>query len=321
MDRTFARRLTVLNMYGICARPAALFVKTTCRFEADVTVSKDDNSVSGKSIMGLMTLEASQGSTLTVTAKGPDAKEVVEALTDLMNVGFYESEGCRPIPEEHSEWLVFEPPPPILPPIRCLLVAFAMGAEAVQEREYIVRTALPLLRKGCRPKHMRIRGLDLCKGRGLISLHDFAPPRPFFVILRNHEARRLQTLDVVPEAIADLRGFITRNADDCPLSHEAINTLVRCYPWINDSGKYVLRSGVSDEEAALLAMVFHRRHDYLRKHCLILFHSQREDLSDLRNHLASHGWKCEDYADDESFRKIISDVLERWLENEGAAGS
>ena len=56
-----SRNLKIVNQYGIHARPAALFVKTASRFDADVFVEKDDNRVSGKSIMGLMTLEASLG--------------------------------------------------------------------------------------------------------------------------------------------------------------------------------------------------------------------------------------------------------------------
>jgi phosphocarrier protein HPr len=78
------REMTVLNQLGIHARPAAMFVKTTSRFESDVTVEKDGNQVSGKSIMGLMTLEAGRGTVLRVTAQGPDAQEALDALEQLV---------------------------------------------------------------------------------------------------------------------------------------------------------------------------------------------------------------------------------------------
>lgn len=86
LTRTFEIR----NQYGIHARPAALFVKTAARFDVEVTVEKDGNSVSGKSIMGLMTLEASRGSKLKVTASGPDAQEVLDELQALFESGFDE---------------------------------------------------------------------------------------------------------------------------------------------------------------------------------------------------------------------------------------
>jgi len=84
------RELTIRNKLGIHARPAALFVKTAGRFASDITVEKDGNRVSGKSIMGLMTLEGYQGSKLRIRAEGEDAEEAVQALEELVEKGFYE---------------------------------------------------------------------------------------------------------------------------------------------------------------------------------------------------------------------------------------
>lgn len=84
------REFEVLNQYGIHARPAALFVKTASRFDADITVTKDDNKVSGKSIMGLMTLEASKGTKLTITVDGDDAEEAIEEISALIEGKFDE---------------------------------------------------------------------------------------------------------------------------------------------------------------------------------------------------------------------------------------
>ena len=84
------RELEIKNVYGIHARPAALFVKAASRHNAEVTVEKDGSSVSGKSIMGLMTLQASRGTKLTVTARGVDAEIVLDELTELVENKFDE---------------------------------------------------------------------------------------------------------------------------------------------------------------------------------------------------------------------------------------
>lgn len=78
------RDFRILNQYGMHARPAALFVKTASRFDADVMVEREGNRVSGKSIMGLMTLEASRGSVLKVTVEGPDAEQLLDELEQLI---------------------------------------------------------------------------------------------------------------------------------------------------------------------------------------------------------------------------------------------
>lgn len=85
------REMTILNRYGIHARPAALFVKTASRFACEIKVEKDGTVVSAKSIMGLLTIEGSQGSVLKVTASGPDAGAALDALQELVEKKkFYE---------------------------------------------------------------------------------------------------------------------------------------------------------------------------------------------------------------------------------------
>jgi phosphocarrier protein len=78
------REMTLVNKYGMHVRPAGLFVKMASRYDADVEVEKDGNVVSGKSIMALMTLEATCGTVLKVTASGPQAKEALDNLEDLV---------------------------------------------------------------------------------------------------------------------------------------------------------------------------------------------------------------------------------------------
>ncbi len=90
MDEMITREFEILNQYGIHARPAALFVKTASRFDAEIIVEKGDNRVSGKSIMGLMTLEASKGSKLRITVEGEDGEEALQEIGALIEGKFDE---------------------------------------------------------------------------------------------------------------------------------------------------------------------------------------------------------------------------------------
>ena len=72
-------RVTLKNKYGMHVRPAGLFAKTAARYRADVTVEKDGVVVPGKSIMALMTLEAVNGTTLTIH----ELEALVERKFDL----------------------------------------------------------------------------------------------------------------------------------------------------------------------------------------------------------------------------------------------
>ena len=82
------REIKLLNKYGMHVRPAGLFAKTASRFDATIEVEKDGNVVSGKSIMALMTLEAVCGTTLRITASGPQAEEALDELEALVNRKF-----------------------------------------------------------------------------------------------------------------------------------------------------------------------------------------------------------------------------------------
>lgn len=90
-DQRLTRELVILNRYGLHARPAALFVKTSNRFKADVWVEKDGEEVNGKSIMGLMMLAAGHGSVITVTAEGSDETIAIEAIAGLIDRKFEEN--------------------------------------------------------------------------------------------------------------------------------------------------------------------------------------------------------------------------------------
>jgi len=81
---------TIANMRGLHARAAAKFVKLVETFQADITVTKDDMSVSGRSIMGLMMLAATQGSIIRICGSGSGAILALEAITDLIKRKFDE---------------------------------------------------------------------------------------------------------------------------------------------------------------------------------------------------------------------------------------
>ena len=88
MAETLTREMKLLNKYGMHVRPAGLFAKVASRYDAEVEVEKDGNVVSGKSIMALMTLEAVCGTTLIVSATGPQAQEVLDELDALVQRKF-----------------------------------------------------------------------------------------------------------------------------------------------------------------------------------------------------------------------------------------
>lgn len=84
------RRLEIVNERGLHARAAARLVSLVGTFRSRVTVSKDGTSVAGDSILGLMTLSASQGSIIVVGVDGPDEAAAAAAIGALVSSGFDE---------------------------------------------------------------------------------------------------------------------------------------------------------------------------------------------------------------------------------------
>jgi len=84
--------IEIRNKLGLHARAAALLVQTVDRFQAEVTIAKDGESVNGRSIMGIMMLAAEQGSSIEVVTSGPDAEAVLAAIRTLVDDRFHESE-------------------------------------------------------------------------------------------------------------------------------------------------------------------------------------------------------------------------------------
>lgn len=92
MDASTALRRTVKirNQRGLHARAAAKFVQAIEHLDCEVTVSRDDMDVSGRSIMGLMMLAAGPGSELALSATGREAAAALQAIADLVQRGFDE---------------------------------------------------------------------------------------------------------------------------------------------------------------------------------------------------------------------------------------
>jgi len=78
------KTIVIKNKQGLHARPAALFVQIANKFDSDVTVSKGKAKVNGKSIMGIMMLEAGRGSRITIITKGEDAQQAITELENLL---------------------------------------------------------------------------------------------------------------------------------------------------------------------------------------------------------------------------------------------
>ncbi|MDB6126621.1 MAG: phosphocarrier protein HPr [Verrucomicrobia bacterium] len=85
------KELLVQNKMGIHARPAAMIVRITNKFKADVFVEKDEEQVNGKSIMGLMMLAAGKGSKVKFLATGADAQQMLDELEQLFARKFDEA--------------------------------------------------------------------------------------------------------------------------------------------------------------------------------------------------------------------------------------
>jgi phosphocarrier protein HPr len=87
-----SRELQIINRKGLHARATAKFVQCVDRFDAEVKVMRCGETVGGDSIMGILTLGAGPGSTITVSASGPEAQAALDALAALVSSRFGEDE-------------------------------------------------------------------------------------------------------------------------------------------------------------------------------------------------------------------------------------
>ena len=91
-EGALVRELVIVNRKGLHARATAKFVHCVDRFNADIKVTRCGETVGGTSIMGILTLGAGIGTTITVAAMGPDAAPALQAIADLVASRFGEDE-------------------------------------------------------------------------------------------------------------------------------------------------------------------------------------------------------------------------------------
>jgi phosphocarrier protein HPr len=94
MAQLSQRDVRIRNQLGLHARAAVRFVQLANQYRCEVKVNKEGNEANGKSIMGLLTLVAAVGSTMTIICEGEDAEKAVAALAALVDEGF--GEGVEP---------------------------------------------------------------------------------------------------------------------------------------------------------------------------------------------------------------------------------
>lgn len=85
-------KVPIINKLGLHARASAKFVSTAGKYQSYIEVTKENQTVNGKSIMGVMLLAANKGSELVLEIDGPDEQEMAKALVGLINNRFDELE-------------------------------------------------------------------------------------------------------------------------------------------------------------------------------------------------------------------------------------
>ena len=86
------KKVAIINRLGLHARAAAKFVKLANRFKSSVKIEKESVQIDGKSILGILTLAAVQGTEITLTITGEDEKQAMKALVRLIEKRFEEEE-------------------------------------------------------------------------------------------------------------------------------------------------------------------------------------------------------------------------------------
>jgi len=86
------QKIVIINKLGLHARASAKLVSLASEFSAEITLKRNGQQVNAKSIMGIMMLAAAKGAELEICAQGPDEKQAIEALTELVGNRFGEGE-------------------------------------------------------------------------------------------------------------------------------------------------------------------------------------------------------------------------------------
>jgi len=86
----YSKEITVTNQVGLYARPATFFIQKANEFKSTMMVEKDERKVNAKSLLGVLSLGITKGTSILITAEGPDEEEAVNALCDLIASNFGE---------------------------------------------------------------------------------------------------------------------------------------------------------------------------------------------------------------------------------------
>ncbi len=86
----YSKEVTLQNQVGLHARPATFFIQKANEFKSSIWVEKEERKVNAKSLLGILSLGITRGTTITVIADGLDEKEAVDALVDLIDTNFSE---------------------------------------------------------------------------------------------------------------------------------------------------------------------------------------------------------------------------------------
>lgn len=86
----FSREVEVQNQVGLHARPATFFIQKANTFDSGIWVEKDERKVNAKSLLGILSLGITKGVTISIIANGPDEKEAVDSLVELVMSNFAE---------------------------------------------------------------------------------------------------------------------------------------------------------------------------------------------------------------------------------------
>jgi WD40 repeat protein len=231
------------------------------------------------------------------------------------------------------------------------------------ERDHLVRIVFPELKERCRKMHVHVIDVDLRwgvtetdaeHGKALdICLDEIDSCRPYFLGLLGHrygwippgETHSITAQEIyhgvlhsdLPRQVVDLRKILEGKLEGKALSDEQRNCLTRCYEWDADKRKYLLRTGVTPEEEAILCSVFEgysiyqkdrsfflfRKESLTRKlageHVDDFFESKREDqekLAALKEEIVAAGLRYFEYDDIEAFGQLVLEELWKKIEAE-----
>ncbi len=88
VETVAVKEVTLQNKIGLYARPATFFIQKANEFKSSIWIEKDERRVNAKSLLGILSLGVTTGTTIRIIADGPDNQEAVDSLANLVNTGF-----------------------------------------------------------------------------------------------------------------------------------------------------------------------------------------------------------------------------------------